>query len=64
MERFWSRLKHEWLLLMSQPTRADMKEDMAAYIRDYNLNRNHAANRKLSPVRYEHMAEKKVSCLA
>lgn len=61
MERFWGSLKHEWLLLVPQPTRAYMEQDVAAYIRYYNLDRNHAANGYLSPVRYEQMAEKKVS---
>lgn len=63
MERFWGSLKHEWLLLVPQPTRAYMKQDVATYIRHYNLDRNHTANGELSPVRYEQMAEKKVSCL-
>ncbi|KGT86003.1 hypothetical protein NG99_27190, partial [Erwinia typographi] len=63
MERFWGSLKHEWLLLVPQPTRACMKQDVAAYIRYYNLDRNHVANGELSPVRYEQMTEKKVSCL-
>lgn len=63
MERFWGSLKHEWLLLVPQPTRASIKLDVATYIRYYNLDRNHAANGELSPVRYELMAEKKVSCL-
>lgn len=63
MERFWGSLKHEWLLLVAQPTRAYMKQDVAAYIRYYNLDRNHTANGEVSPVRYEQMAEKKVSCL-
>ncbi|EEO7838116.1 transposase [Salmonella enterica] len=61
MERFWGSLKHEWLLLEPQPTRACMKQDVATYIRYYNLDRNHAANGELSPVSYELMAEKKVS---
>ncbi|EAB8479355.1 hypothetical protein EWK04_23665 [Salmonella enterica subsp. enterica serovar Java] len=38
-----------------------MKQDVATYIRYYNLDRNHAANGELSPVSYELMAEKKVS---
>lgn len=63
MERFWGSLKHEWLLLVPQPTRAFMKQDVAAYIRYYNLDRNHVTNGELPPVRYEQMAEKKVSCL-
>lgn len=63
MERFWGSLKHEWLQLAPQPTRSYIKQDVAAYIRYYNLDRNHAANGKLSPVRYEQLTAKKVSCL-
>jgi putative transposase len=59
MERFWGSLKHEWLLLVPEPTRAFMKQDVAVYVRDYNLDRNHVADGELSPVRYEQMAEKK-----
>lgn len=61
MERFWGSLKHEWLLLVAQPTRASMKHDVATYIRHYNLDRNHTANGGLSPVLYERLTEKKVS---
>lgn len=63
MKRFWGSLKHEWLLLVPQPTRACMKQDVAAYIRYYNLDRNHVANGELPPVRYEQITKKKVSCL-
>jgi len=63
MERFWGSLKHEWVLMVPQPTRGGMKRDVADFIRYYNLDRNHAANGYLSPVRYEQMAEEKVSCL-
>lgn len=59
MERFRGRLKHEWLLLVPQPTRDDIRRDVAAYICYYNLDRNHAANGELSPVNYEQMTEKK-----
>ncbi|ECC9415130.1 IS3 family transposase, partial [Salmonella enterica subsp. enterica] len=52
-----------WLLLAPQPTRSYMKQDVAAYIRYYTLDRNHAANGELSPVRYEQLTAKKVSCL-
>ncbi len=31
MERFWGSLKHEWLLLVPQPTRAYMEQDVATY---------------------------------
>jgi putative transposase len=64
MERFLGSLKHEWLLLVPQPTGAGMEQDVATYIRYYNLDRSHAANGDLSPVHYEQMAVKKVSCLA
>ncbi|TGC20636.1 hypothetical protein CQJ27_25890 [Escherichia sp. E1130] len=63
MERFWGSLKHEWLLLVPQPTRADMKQDVVTYIRHYNLDRNHAANGGLSPALDERLTEKKVSGL-
>lgn len=53
MERFWGSLKHEWLLLVPQPSRSHMHRDVADYIRDYNLYRNHAANGGMTPVRYE-----------
>jgi len=61
MERYWGGLKHEWLLLVLQATRAYMKQDVATYIRYYNLDRNHTANGELSPGRYEQMTERKVS---
>ena len=63
MERFWGSLKHEWLLLAPQPTRASMKQDVATYIRYYNLERNHTASGGLSPALYERLTEKKVSGL-
>ncbi|WP_432707166.1 IS3 family transposase [Hafnia alvei] len=63
MERFWGSLKHEWVLLVPQSTRAGMKRDVTDYIRYYNLDRNHSANGYLSPVRYEQMTEGKVSGL-
>lgn len=63
MERFWGSLKHAWLLLVAQPTRSYMKQDVAAYIRYYNLERNHAAYEERSPVRYEQLTEEKVSGL-
>ncbi|WP_440863533.1 IS3 family transposase [Symbiopectobacterium purcellii] len=31
MERFWGSLKHEWLLLVPQPTRAYMEHDVAPH---------------------------------
>jgi len=61
MARFCGSLKHEWLRLVPHPTWVGMKQDVAAYVRYYNLDRNHADNGELSPVNYEQIAEKKVS---
>ncbi len=53
VERFFDSLKHDWLLKVTQPTRAHMKNDVSAYMRYYNLERPHTANGDLSPVEYE-----------
>ena len=46
--------------LVAQPTHAQMMQDVADYIRYYNLERNHSLSGELSPVRFEQMTEKKV----
>lgn len=38
-----------------------MKQDVAAYLHDDNLDRHHVVNEELSPARYEQMTEEKVS---
>jgi putative transposase len=53
VERFFGSLKHDWLLKVPQPTRKQMRNDVMANIRYYNLERFHAANGALSPVEYE-----------
>ena len=53
VERFFGSLKHDWLLKVPQPTREHMKNDVAAYIRYYNLDRLHTTNNNMSPVEYE-----------
>lgn len=53
VERFFGSLKHDWLFKVSQPTREHMKNDVAAYIRYYNLERLNSANGGRSPVDYE-----------
>ena len=53
MERFFGSLKHDWLFKIAQPTRDHMKQDVAAYMRYYNLDRLHTTNRDMSPVKYE-----------
>ncbi len=37
VERFFGSLKHDWLFKVHQPTRAHMKQDVAAYMKYYNL---------------------------
>lgn len=56
VERFFGSLKHDWLLKVHQPTRAHMKQDVAAYMKYYNLDRLHSSNGDLSPVEYEKLA--------
>ena len=60
VERFFGSLKHDWVLKVAQPTREYMKQDVAAYIRYYNNDRLHTANKGMSPVNYE-LSEMKVS---
>ena len=60
VERFFGSLKHDWILKVAQPTREHMKQDVADYIRYYNNDRLHTANKGMSPVNYE-LSEMKVS---
>ena len=53
VERFFGSLKYDWVLKVPQPTREHMKNDVAEYMRYYNLDRLHTANGGLSPVDYE-----------
>lgn len=54
VERFFGSLKHDWIFKVNQPTRAFMKQDVAAYMKYYNLERLHSANAELSPVEFEY----------
>lgn len=58
VERFFGSLKYDWLLKIPQPTREHMTNDIAAYMRYYNLERLHTANDDLSPVAYENELRK------
>lgn len=58
VERFFGSLKHDWLLKIPQPTRQHMRNDVATYMRYYNLERLHTANGDLSPVDYENELKK------
>lgn len=52
VEPFFGSLKHDLLLKVPQPTRENMKKDVAAFVRYYNLERLCKTNRDLSPVEY------------
>ena len=61
IERFFGSLKHDWLLKGPQPTRDNMRNDVTAYMRYYNLKRLHTANGDLSPVEFEQSSLREVS---
>ncbi len=58
VERFCRRLKLDWILKVRQPTREHMRNDVAAYMRYYNLERLHSANNNMSPINYENTLKK------
>ncbi|MCD9460128.1 integrase core domain-containing protein, partial [Marinibactrum halimedae] len=58
VERFFGSLKHDWLFKVHQPTRDHMKEDVAYYMKYYNLERLHSANKNMSPIEYENQFRK------
>ena len=60
VERFFGSLKHDWIFKIAQPTREHMKNDVAAYMKYYNVDRLHAANGSMSPTNFE-KSQKKVS---
>ena len=53
MERFFGSLKHDWLLKVPQPTRQHMRDDVAKYMKYYNVERLHSANADLPPIDFE-----------
>jgi putative transposase len=44
VERFFGSIKHDWLFKVPQPTRSHMREDVARYMKYYNVERLHSAN--------------------
>jgi putative transposase len=58
VERFFGSLKHDWIFKIAQPTREHMRNDVAAYMRYYNLVRLHSTNGDQSPINYEKSLEK------
>ncbi|QIR14579.1 IS3 family transposase [Shewanella aestuarii] len=53
VERFFGSLKHDWLLKVPQPTRHHMCDDVAKYMKYYNVERLHSANADQSPIDFE-----------
>ena len=60
VERFFGSLKYDWIFKVYQPTRKHMTQDVAAYIKYYNLNRLHSSNNNLSPVQFEKLSTNSV----
>jgi len=60
VERFFGSLKHDWIFKVHQPTREYMAQDVAAYIKYYNLNRLHSSNNDLSPIQFENLSTNSV----
>lgn len=58
IERFFGSLKHDWLFKVHQPTRDFMKQDVAAYMKYYNLERLHSSNGDQSPIEFENSLRK------
>ena len=58
VERFFGSIKHDWLYKVSQPNREEIKADVAAYMKYYNLDRLHTANGDCSPIEYENQFRK------
>lgn len=53
VERFFGSLKYDWLFKVPQPTRTHMREDVARYMKYYNVERLHSANLDQSPIEFE-----------
>ena len=56
--RFFGSLKHDCLFKVHQPTRDFMKQDVAAYMKYYNLERLHSSNGDQSPIEFENSLRK------
>ena len=58
VERFFGSIKHDWLFKVQLPTRSHMREDVARYIKYYNVERLHSANFDQSPIEFENSFRK------
>jgi putative transposase len=53
VERFFGSLKHDWMFKVAQPTREHMLQNVAAYVKYYNLERLHSSRGDQSLIEYE-----------
>jgi putative transposase len=58
VERFFGSIKHDWFFKVPQPTRSHMREDVARYMKYYNVERLHSANLNQSPIEFENSFRK------
>jgi putative transposase len=58
VERFFGNLKYDWLFKVAQPTREHMTQDVAAYVKYYNLDRLHSMSGDQSSIEYENSFRK------
>ena len=58
VERFFGSLKYDWLFKVPQPTRSHMHDDVARYMKYYNVDRLHSANLDQSPIEFENSFRK------
>jgi putative transposase len=62
VERFFGCIKHDWLFKVPQPTQSHMREDVARYMKYYNVERLHSANLDQSPIEFENPFKKVSGC--
>ena len=58
VERFFGSLNHDWMFKIAQLTRGHMKEDVAVYMRYYNIERLNTTNGDQSAINYENSLKK------
>ena len=62
VQRFFGRLRHDWIFKVAQPRREHMIQNVTAYMRHYNQERFHSSNGDMSPVKFE-ISQIVLSCL-
>jgi putative transposase len=53
VERFFENIKYDWLFKVPRLTRTLMREDVAGYMKYYNIERLHSANLAQSLIEFE-----------